>query len=89
MHEAAEAKFGHGHLISFSSNKIEYRDLGQELVTVAMDGVKVLGMGRVCFQFFAQLQNVVIDSPCTRIILVSPHYIEQFVPRDHSPPVFD
>src|ERR1700688_4660980 len=56
------------------------RDLGQELVTRAMDRMKVLGMGRLCFQFFAQPQNVVIDSPCTRIVLVSPHFIEQFVP---------
>src|ERR1700688_3681261 len=29
---------------------------------------------------FSQLQNVVIDSPCTRIVLVSPYFIEQFVP---------
>ena len=52
------------------------RDLGQELVTRAMDGMKVLGTGRLCFQFFAQLQTVVIDSPGTRIFLVSPHFIE-------------
>src|ERR1700730_6614824 len=56
------------------------RDLGQELVTRAMDRMKVLGMGRLCFQFFSQPQNVVIDSPCTRIVLVSPHFIEEFVP---------
>jgi hypothetical protein len=35
--------------ISLSWCKIEYRDLGQELVTRAMDGMKVLGMGRLCF----------------------------------------
>jgi len=35
----------------------------KELVTTAMDGMKVLGMGRLCFYFLAQLQNVVIDSP--------------------------
>jgi hypothetical protein len=52
------------------------RDLGQELVTRAMDRMKVLGMGRLCFQFLAQLQNVVVDSPGTRIFLVSPHFIE-------------
>jgi hypothetical protein len=28
LDEAAEAKFGNGHLFSFSSCKIEYRDLG-------------------------------------------------------------
>ena len=61
---------------SFSSCKIEYGDLGQELVTRAMDRMKVLGMGRLSFQFFAQLQNVVIDSSCTRVVLVSPHFIE-------------
>jgi len=47
MKEAAEAKFGR--LLSFSSCKIEHRDLGQELVTTATDGMKVLGMGRLCF----------------------------------------
>jgi hypothetical protein len=76
LEEAAEVKFGHGHLFSFSSGKIEYRDLGQELVTRAMDRMKVLGMGRLCFQFFAQPQNVVIDGPCTSIVLVSPYFIE-------------
>jgi hypothetical protein len=49
LDEAAAAKFGHGYLFSFSSCKIEYKDLGQELVTRAMDRMKVLGMGRLCF----------------------------------------
>ena len=44
--EAAEAKFGHGRLFRFSSCEIEYRNLGQELVTRAMDRMKVLGMSR-------------------------------------------
>jgi hypothetical protein len=74
---AAEAKLGRVHLLDFSSCKeLEYRDLGQELIARAMDRMKVLGMGRLGFQFFAQLQNVVIDRPCTRIVLVSPHLIE-------------
>jgi hypothetical protein len=64
------------HFFRFFSCKIEYEDLGQELVTRPMDRMKVLGTGRLCFQFFAQPQNVVIDSPCTRIVLVSPHFIE-------------
>ncbi len=34
---------------SFSSCKIEYRELGQELITRAMDRMKVLGTGRLCF----------------------------------------
>ena len=42
-------RLGHGHLFSFSWCKIEYRDLGQELVTRAMDRMKVLGMGRLGF----------------------------------------
>jgi len=54
--------------------KLNIEELGQEPVTRAMDRMK--GMGRLCFQFFAQLQNVVIDSPCTRIVLVSPHFME-------------
>jgi hypothetical protein len=33
----------------FATCKIEYGDLGQELVTRAMDGMKVLGVGRLCF----------------------------------------
>jgi hypothetical protein len=47
-----------------------------ELVTRAVDRMKVPGTGRLCFQFFAQPQNVVIDSPCRRIVLVSPHFTE-------------
>ena len=80
LSDRAQCRLGRGHLFSFSSFKIEDRDLGQELVTRAMDRMKVLGMRRLYFQFFAQPQNVVIDSPCTRIVLVSPHFIEQFVP---------
>src|SRR6202035_4386194 len=57
-------------------DRLKYMDLGQEPVSSTMDRVKVLGLGRICFQFFAQLQNVVIDGPCTRIVLVSPHFIE-------------
>jgi hypothetical protein len=49
MDEAAEAKFGVGHLFRFSSCKIEYRDLGQELVSSTMDRMKVLGMGGFWF----------------------------------------
>jgi len=45
--EAGRQKRGNGR--SFSSCKIEYRELGQELVTRAMDRMKVLGMGRFCF----------------------------------------
>ena len=44
-----EPQLGHGHLFSLSSCTIEHRDLGQELVTRAMDCMKVLGMGRLCF----------------------------------------
>jgi hypothetical protein len=76
LDEVAEAKFAHGHPLSFSSCKIEYRNLGQELVTGAVDRMKVPGMGRLRFQFSAQLQNVVIDRPCRGIVLVSPHFIE-------------
>ena len=47
--KAAAAKFGHSQLFSLSSCKIEYGDLGQELVTRAMDRMKVLGIARLCF----------------------------------------
>jgi hypothetical protein len=50
--------------------------LGQELITRTMDRMKVPWMARFCFEFFAQLQNVVIDSSCARIVLVSPYFIE-------------
>jgi hypothetical protein len=32
-----------------NTHKIEDRNLGQELVTSAMDRMKVLGVGRLCF----------------------------------------
>jgi hypothetical protein len=51
-----------------------------ELVTRAVDRMKVPGTRRLRFQFFAQSQDVVIDSPCRRIVLVSPDLTEQFVP---------
>jgi len=65
-----------GSTTKFITMNIAAPYLGQELVTRAMDRMKVFGMGRLCFQLFAQPQNVVIDSPCTRIVLVSPHFIE-------------
>jgi hypothetical protein len=46
---ALARQFGHGHLFSFSSCKIEYRHLGQELVTRVMDRMKVPGIARLCF----------------------------------------
>jgi hypothetical protein len=49
LRRKGHSQFRYGHLLSFSSCKIEFRDLGQELVTIAMDGMKVLGMGRLCF----------------------------------------
>src|SRR5258706_13183769 len=62
--------------ISLVSCKIEYRNLGQELVTRVMNRMKVVGTGRLCFQFLAQPQNVVTGSPLTRIVLEYQHFIK-------------
>src|ERR1700731_46698 len=67
---------GHNPDVLAPHDRLKYMDLWQEPVSSAMDRVKVLGSGRICFQFFAQLQNMVIDGPCTRIVLVSPHSFE-------------
>jgi hypothetical protein len=49
----------------------------------------MFGMGRFCFQFSTQLQNVVVDRTSARIALVSPHFVEKFIPGDHPSGILD
>src|SRR5713226_8025770 len=44
---------------------------------------------RIAFEFLAQFENVVVNRSCTRVVLVSPYFIEQLVARNHSAGVFD
>jgi hypothetical protein len=60
------------------------RHSGQELVPCAAYRSKMFGIGGFLFEFSAQLQYVVVDSTSTRIALVSPHFVEEFVPGDYS-----
>lgn len=60
------------------------RHSGQELVPCATYRSKVFGIGGFFFEFSSQLQYVVVDRASTRIALVSPHFVEEFVPGDYS-----
>jgi hypothetical protein len=50
---------------------------------------KVPGKGRFWLQFLAQAQNVVVDRASTRITLVSPDFIEKFIPGDYSSSILE
>src|SRR2546430_745578 len=63
--------------------------LGNEFVTNPMHGSEVNGMHRVRFKFLSQFQNVVVNSAGTRIVVVAPYFIQEFVPRDYSPGIRD
>lgn len=54
-----------------------------------MHGLKMLGIGRFCFEFSAQLQYVVVDGASTGITLVPPHFVKKFVPADHLSGILD
>ena len=54
-----------------------------------MDRMKVLGIRWIAFQFFTQPPYVVVNGASARIGLIAPHFIEQFVTRDHLPGVLD
>src|SRR5215472_105542 len=57
--------------------------LWHKFVTYAMYRAKMHRIGRILFQFLSQLQNVVIDGPGRRIILV-PQHLQQFLSRYDS-----
>src|SRR5882672_1600502 len=42
-------------------------------------------MRRFQLKFLPQFQNVVVNSAGTRIVVIAPHFVEEFVARDYSP----
>ena len=59
--------------------------LGNKFVTHPVDGSEVNGMRRFQLKFLPQFQNVVVNSAGTRIVVIAPHFVEEFVARDYSP----
>jgi len=53
-----------------------------ELIPHSMDGAEVYRAGWILLQFLAEFQNVIVDGPGRRIILVSPNLVQQFVTAD-------
>ena len=41
-------------------------------------------MRRIALQFLPQPQDVVVHRSSTGVVLVTPHFIEKFVSRDHA-----
>ena len=54
--------------------------LGKKLVSRALYSSEVGRPSGISLQFFAQTQNVIVDGASARIIVVTPNFIEQFVP---------
>src|SRR5215510_7442403 len=58
--------------------------LWQKFVAGSVDCYEVPGLRRFSFELLTQPQNMVVDRTGARIVLVAPHFIEQFVTRNHS-----
>src|ERR1700746_1957609 len=54
-----------------------------EFVSHAMNRAKVHGAGRILFQLLSELENVIVHGTSGRVVLIAPHFIEQFVTADN------
>src|SRR5215472_684710 len=64
--------------------RLELAELWQKFVAGTVNCYEVLGLRRFSFEFLTQPQNMVVDRAGARIVFVTPHFIEQFVARNHS-----
>src|SRR5262252_33468 len=64
--------------------RLELAELWQKFVAGPVNCYEVLGLRRFSFEFLTQPQNMVVDRAGARIVFVAPHFIEQFVARNHS-----
>src|SRR5262249_52952508 len=53
-------------------------------VTLAVDCDDVLWIFRIVFDFLTQPRDMNIDGSCQRNGLIAPHFLEQFVAREHD-----
>src|SRR5450432_2619204 len=60
------------------------RILAYEFIAYTVHGPEMYRVGWVCFQFLAQLQDMVVHGPGGRVVVVSPDVIEQLIPGDDS-----
>ncbi len=45
---------------------------------------EVYWFGEIALQFLANSKNIIVNGACGRIILISPHFFQQFVAADHA-----
>src|SRR5215831_471381 len=53
-----------------------------ELIPHSMDGAEMYRAGWISLQFLAEFQDVIVDGPGRRIILVAPNLVQQFIAAD-------
>src|SRR5581483_1037828 len=46
-------------------------------------------VGRIMLQFLPQFQDVIVDSPGGRVVLISPNLVQKFVPGDDALGIMD
>src|SRR5437588_9971204 len=68
-------------------NRARIRGMGSrasadEFVSHAMYCAEMYGARRVLLQFLAEFENVIVDGPRRRIVLVAPDFVQQFVAAD-------
>ena len=57
---------------------------GDELVAHPMYCAEVYWFGDIALQFLAKSENMIVHGAGGRIILVSPHFFQQFLAADHA-----
>src|SRR5277367_1161440 len=73
-------KFPTGVLLVRSESQIA----GDEFVTGAVHGQKVSRVRGIGFQFLPQAEDVVVDGASGGIVLVAPHFVQQFFAGNHA-----
>src|SRR5262245_773539 len=66
-----------------------YSKLSDEFIAKAVDGLDVLGMFGVCFEFLAEPGDVDVDGAGRGHCVVTPNVVEQLVARMDRAAVFD
>jgi hypothetical protein len=54
-----------------------------------MNGHEMSGISRIVLQFLSKLEDVIVDSAGAGVVLVSPDFVQEFIPADHSPRILD
>ena len=59
-------------------------NLANELIAHSVYRAEVYGTGWVFFQFLAKLQDVIVNRTGGRVVLITPHFIQQLVAADYA-----